>query len=475
MSSLAEVYAFTMALVKGPCKAMTARGMRVNEELRLARIAALQTEADALSARAEPLVQALRPKLKRADLLWKRKVCKSCRNGKKKRTSCAACNGAGQSEVFVLKLGSGHQLKDILYNALKLPRRSQGGKETTDEEALQSLLALDKSGLVALALRHAKLDTMREIYERIAPAPDGAVRTVFNPAGTYTGRFSASGAFYWTNSTNLQNLPAAESARDPLYRVRECFVPRRGCVYLYADLSQAEARVVACLAEDDALLERWKDEMWDAHRWTASKIFAKTESAVTAAERFLGKRSRHALNYGLGHVKFWRYVNADADLTGVAITQKEAKVICEGYHKLHPNLDQVWWDRVQKTLESERPLVNCFGRVCNFYPRFDPFTHQLDAETLRAAIAWEPQSTVSHLAKLGLLALYESERSNGHQVLFEGHDSVLMECDKHRVRGAIRLAKLALEREIVVNGRKLTIPSEVFVCKENWANMERVA
>lgn len=454
---------------------MTERGIRVDDALRLRRIEALAAEAAVLTEKAEPIVMSLRSKLKRSDLLWKRHVCKSCRNGKRKRLTCASCGGAGASERFLLKLGSGHQLKDVLYNALRLPRRSQGGKETTDEEALQSLLALDKSGLVALALRHAKLATMREIYERIAPAKDGAVRTVFNPAGTYTGRFSASGAFYVESSTNLQNLPAAEAARDPLYRVRECFVPRNGCVFLYADLSQAEARVVACLSEDDYLREAWRSESWDAHKWTASHIFNKAEKEITGAERFLGKKARHALNYGLGANKFWREVNAVADLTGVAITLKEAKGICEGYHHLHPNLDGVWWNRVQHLLESEQPLTNCFGRSCNFYPRLDPYTGTLDADSLRAAIAWEPQSTVSHLAKLGLLELYENEKSNGHRVLFEGHDSVLLEVDKHRVKSAVRLAKQALEREIVVNGRKLTIPSEVFIAKHNWSDLERVA
>lgn len=474
MSSLADVYRHEMSLLR-PAMAITARGLRVNDALRRARIEALQTEADRLTAQAEPLVAALRPKLKRPDLLWKRKVCATCRNGKKKRLTCAACKGAGASEAFALKLGSGPQLKDVLYNALKLPRRSREGRETTDEEALQSLLALDKSGLVALALRHAKLDTMREIYERLEPGSDGAVHTIFNPAGTYTGRFSASGAFYWPASTNLQNLPAAEAARDALYRVRECLVPRPAHVFLYADLSQAEARVVACLAEDDELLTRWQAPAWDAHRWTASKIFGKPEAAVTAAERYLGKRSRHALNYGLGAIKFWRYVNADADLTGVAITQAQAKTICANYHKLHPNLDGLWWERVQRTLEREEPLENCFGRRCNFYPRFDPFTNALDLETLRAAIAWEPQSTVSTLSKLGLLQLFEQEAGNGFQVVFEGHDSVMLEVDVHRVRHVTRLAKSALEREIVVNGRALTIPAEVFVCRTSWADMERVA
>src|SRR2546428_11043457 len=254
---------------------MTGRGMLVNNGLRQERIAALQTEADRLQQEPEPLVAPLRAKLKRPDLMWERRVCRSCRNGKLKRQSCPACAGVGSAEHFHFNCGSAPQLKDVLYNGLKLPRRTRAGKDTTDEEALQSLCALDPSGLVRLMLRHAKLDTMREIYERLAPDESCAVRTVFNPAGTYTGRFSSSSAFYHPHSTNLQNLPAAEATRDALYRVRECIVPRPSHVYLFADLSQAEARVVACLSEDEALLEAWKDPNWDAHTWTAGKIFGK--------------------------------------------------------------------------------------------------------------------------------------------------------------------------------------------------------
>src|SRR3989449_6103649 len=284
--SLRAIYEFEMQLLK-PCMSMTHHGMRVNSALRQERIAALQMEADRLEQEAEPLVAPLRAKLKRPDLMWERRVCKACHNGKLKRQSCPACAGAGSVEHFHFNCGSAPQLKDVLYNGLKLPRRTRAGKDTTDEEALQSLCALDPSGLVRLMLRHAKLDTMREIYERLAPAGDGRVRTVFNPAGTYTGRFSASGAFYVPTSTNLQNLPAAEAARDALYRVRECLIPSSGCVFLFADLSQAEARVVACLSEDEALLQAWEDPKWDAHRWTASRIFNKTEQAVTGAERYL--------------------------------------------------------------------------------------------------------------------------------------------------------------------------------------------
>lgn len=473
IKTLADVAAFEHALLP-VVMAMTQRGMLVDDGLRQERIGQLADEEHILQERAQALLTPeLLSRLAKPQLLVKRRVCPGCHNGKNKKLTCAVCHGEGAFVSKSLNLNSDAQLKDVLYRGLRLPERKQHGKVTTDEEALQSLLALDKSGLVALALKYTKLDTIRSIYERLAPAADGRVRTVFNIAGTYTGRFASAGAFYWPGSTNLQNLPAQEAARDPRYAVRDCVIPDPGHVFLYADLSQAEARVSAALAEDDVLLARWASG-FDVHRWTASHIFAKPEADITPQERFLGKRCRHALNYGMGSSKFWRTINADADLTGIALTLTEAEAIWRGYHALHPKLDEVWWNRVEALLYTEGALTTCFGRRCQFYPRFDPATGVLDAETLRAAVAFEPQSTIADLLNTALLELFALEARFGFQLLFQGHDSVLALVDKHRWRAAAGLFKRTLEREIVVNKRSLCIPAEVFVMRRNWSDHERV-
>lgn len=472
--TLADVAAFEHALLP-VCMAMTARGLRVDDGLRRERIELLASEEHTLEAQAQAiLTPEIIARLAKPQLIVKRRVCKFCRNGKKKKLTCGACGGAGEFFTRELNLNSDPQLKDVLYKGLKLPERKQHGKVTTDEEALQSLLALDKSGLVAVALKHTKLDTIRGIYERLAPAADGRVRTVFNVAGTYTGRFASAGAFYWEGSTNLQNLPAQEAARDPRYAVRDCIIPDPGTVFLYADLSQAEARVSAVLAEDDDLLTRWAVPGWDVHRWTASHVFGKPEPDITPEERFLGKKCRHALNYGMGSNKFWRTINADADLTGIAITLTEAERIWRGYHALHPNLDAIWWNRVEAQLYTSGTLTTCFGRRCQFYPRFDPASGTLDAETLRAAVAYEPQSTVADVLNTALLELFALEPTHGFQLVFQGHDSVLALVDKHRWRATAALFKRTLEREIVINKRTLTIPAEVFVMPRRWSEHERV-
>ena len=470
--SAADFYGFQRRLL--PCvMAMTARGIRVNEPLRRERLAALVAEADACRARVEPIVEGIKDRLKERELLWTTKVCTSCRNGKKKRLTCGTCATQGKHTTFSFNLSSPRQLADVLYNGLKLPHRSRDGHTTTDEEALKSLLSYDKSGFVRSALRFAKLDTMREIYERIAPGPDGRVRTVFNIAGAYTGRFSSAEAFYVSHSTNLQNMPAQEARRDPIFACRDVLCPDAGAVFVYADLSQAEARVSAVLSEDWELLERWRDPAWDIHKWTASKVFGKPEGAITPEERFLGKKGRHALNYGMGYRKFWREVNDVADLTGVSISLAQAKEFYVGYHALHPNLDGVWWNRVERTLMARRPIVasHC-GWQCNFWPRFDA-GGALDPESLRAAVAWEPQHTVVHVLNEGMLELYESEAEHGGRVLLQGHDSVLLACERGAVAGVVARAKRALERPMTINGRALTIPAEVFVGEESWTNLRR--
>lgn len=468
---MSSFYSFQRKLL--PCvMAMSQRGLCVDDTLRKERLKLLTEEADAIREQVKPIVESVKDRLKEKELLWTTKVCKSCRNGKKKRLTCGACSSLGKATTFSFNLGSQRQLCDVMYNGLKLPTRTRSGHVSADEEALKSLLALDKTSFISLAIRFAKLSSMREIYDRLAPAVDGCVRTVFNIAGTYTGRFSSAAAFYVPHSTNLQNLPAEEAKRDPLFAVRECIRPLPGEVFIYADLSQAEARVSAVLSEDAELLRRWADPAFDLHRWTAARIFAKPDAQVNASERFLGKKSRHALNYGMGPNKFWRTVNDSADLTGVAITLAQAKEIYKGYHALHPNLDSVWWNRVQRTLESRQPMVasHC-GWSANLWPRFDE-AGQLDQESLRAAIAWEPQHTVVHVLNEGMLELYQQEQ--GYRVLFQGHDSVLLGADKHRWRDVARRAKKALERPMKVNGVEITIPAEVFVSKTNWAEMERV-
>ena len=120
------------------------RGLQVNEEARRSAIDALSGRATSLglylATLAQPVLEAERAKIERPNLFWRKKTCRSCRNGSKKRQSCESCNGVGQWEEFAFNPNSDEQVKILIYDVLKLPKRYRDGKLTTDESALKSLL-----------------------------------------------------------------------------------------------------------------------------------------------------------------------------------------------------------------------------------------------------------------------------------------------------------------------------------------------
>jgi DNA polymerase I-like protein with 3'-5' exonuclease and polymerase domains len=495
---LREIHDFELALLD-PCLAMTERGLRVNNERRLAMIENLDSQRGPLTTQlCDFVVQRVLPlhmdKLgDRIGLFRKRAVCKCCRNGKGKREACWACagfakkptkrqeasltaatgnglgpcnvcGGAGESFRTEFNPASPEQVKIVLYDLLKLPKRTKDGKLTTDEEALKSLLAdaaPEAREFIVALLRLGKLDTMRSIAVRIAPGPDGRIRTTYNPAGTETGRFSSSETFL-IESTNLQNLPKREAVSADL-DVKACIEADPGCVLIEADLSGAEAWVTAARAGDTVLLEHLRAGR-DVHKWTAAGIFKKPEAEVTPEERQLGKTARHALNYGMQWSTFMRNVNAAADRTGVAINAAQAKQICAGYAALHPKLAQ-WHDEVLAKLVTKGTLETCFGRRRTFYGRN---RGEKLGDAHREAIAYEPQSTIADLLNRGMLRWWRQHDGRVGELLAQVHDSVIVQTTEARGKMVAELVKRCLTEDITVNGITIRIPVDIKVLR-TWA------
>lgn len=484
-AKLAHIHEFEVALLD-PCIAMSQRGIRVDDERRKAMMAKLAAEREPLAAKLEALVRdrVLTPMFDNAPsgvgppipkLLHEVRVCKGCRNGKKKRLTCTVCGGAGKSSRFVFNPNSDAQVKIVLYDLLKLPKRTKDGKLRSDEETLKSLLSeCDKKPeareLILGLLRYSKLDTMGTIFERIAPGADGRIRTFLNPAGTDNGRFSLANSFL-IESTNLGNMPKAE-VTEPDFDVRACFVPDEGCVFVEADLSGAEAWVTAACCHDMDLLDKLRSG-FKIHEWTASYILTNAMKQPTTIEQVtpvqrqvIGKKPRHALNYAMQPPTFRRDVNLMADRTGVAITMAQSRQIYDGYHALHPKLS-VWWDRVLVALARDGKLTTCFGRVRTFYGRD---RRERLGQTHREAIACEPQSTVADLLNRGLLRWWRQHDGKLGILLLQVYDSVLIQCKRQHGALVAKLVRRCLTEEIEVQGVKITIPVDVKVC-DSWAAM----
>lgn len=480
--TLRDIHDLELALLD-PCIAMSERGVRVDETRRLRIIADLDATLGPLTAELQALVV---PRLKRAKRLPRAHLFRP----KLKKSELAACCAAHgiQREKWPVKAAlerylarrggfwtfnpmSDDQAKVVLYDVLKLPKRVKDGKSRSDEEALKSLLAHDKSGIVRGLLSLAKQATMRSILERIAPGEDGRIRSFYNPAGAETGRFSSAESFL-VRSTNLQNLPKREAVEDR-FDVRRCLVPDDGEVFVEADLSGAEAWVTAACCGDIELLARLRGGE-DIHRWTAAHIYGKDARHVTDIERFLGKTARHALNYGMQAGTFQRRINADAEQSAITVTRRDVERIAQAYHRLHPLLE-VWYHSVFDLLAAARTLSTCFGRRRVFFGRFGGAGAGWLGETHREAIAYEPQSTVADLLNRGLLRWWRQHDGKVGRLLMQVHDSVVLGVPKRQAKLTAALLRRCLEEEIEVHGQRITIPVDVSVSEVSWGEMRKAA
>lgn len=488
---LRHIADFEQALLD-PFLAMTMRGMPVNDAKRRRMIADLEAASAPLAAETSDFVcntvlaeHGARLKPEKAHLFRERTVCKCCRNGKGKREACWACagfdvkpskkalgttvlaactkcGGAGAFERTVFNPNSPEQIKIVLYELLKLPARTKDGALTTDEKALKSLLAEAPPLAVTFIkqlLRLSKIDTTRSILVRIKPDATGRVHSIYNPAGTETGRPASAATFLIEASTNLNNMPKREAV-EALFDVRAVFEAPPGYVFVEADLAGAEVYPTAAAAGDLDLLERMRSGI-DVHKWTASHIFKKPIETITKQERILGKTARHALNYGMQWKTFMENVNVKADINGVAITAAQAKQICAGYHALHPKLEQ-WWKRIHTELQAHATLTTCFGRKRTFYGRN---RHEFLGETHREYIAHESQSTIADLCNRGLLRWWRQHDGKVGELIAQVYDSLLILAREEHADLCATLVKRCLTEEIIVHGITLTVPVDVKVMK----------
>ena len=281
-------------------------------------------------------------------------------------------------------------------------------------------------------------------YYEAPISSDGRIRCGYKIHGTITGRLSS--AKYWDDTgTNLQNIPP---------EARKCFLPDEGHVFIEADLSQAEARVVAYLAEDETLI-RLFTEGGDIHKKVASLMFRKLVEDVTKAERKNAKKCVHALNYDMRAPTF-------AQQSGISLA--EAKRCRALYFATFPKLD-IWHREVAYRLTKSRTMCTPFGRKRLFLGQY--------SETLvKEALAFVPQSTVGDITTRGVRLLHDS-LPTGASLALTVHDSITVDCAPEQVEEVIGLMQGALTYPLAINGRTCVIPID-FKVGSNWGDMHGI-
>jgi len=361
---------------------------------------------------------------------------------------------------YKINVNSPKQIAHLLYNELRLPLRKDTGEETLQALIVNVIKDEKRRRILELILKGRKIKKTIGTYLMAREDSDGRMRTHYNIVGTETGRTSTS-KIKPPDRPGVYGLPFQTLTKhgDVGTDLRSMFVPDKGFVFLEADLSQAESRIVAILGRDTKALRAF-EEGRDIHRLTASWIFNTEPEAVDDDQRYLGKRVRHAGERGMGKGRLSQLAN---------ISQWRANQILQKFHTMSPNIEQVYFKEIREALErDDLVLVSGYGRRRQFFERWGE-------ELFKEAYSQIPQADVSDHTKFSLLKIRALLEPPDFLILQESHDSFLAQVRTELLDKSIPIIKGILETPIDFSKcslprGKLKIPCSIKV-GFNWEEL----
>ena len=351
-------------------------------------------------------------------------------------------------------IGSGPQLRVILFEELKLPivLKTPKGEASTAAEVLEILAP--KHPLPRLIIQYRQLEKIKNTYldslANLAHA-DGRVHTSFNQVVAATGRLSSS-------DPNLQNIPArTEDGRQ----VRQAFVAGfPGWSLLTADYSQIELRILAHYSQDPALVNAFREDH-DVHSVVASRIFGVAESEVNSDQRRMAKTVNFGVIYGLSPFGL---------ASRLGISQTDATAFIEAYFSLYSG--------VANFIDHTREIAQKTGRVETILGRRRAINgiKNLTGRNLnlaeRTAINTVIQGSAADLIKRAMIVVDQRLGESGlkARMLLQIHDELVFEAPDAEIPA---LAKLV--REAMTSALELSVPIGVDIAAgPNWLDVKEV-
>jgi DNA polymerase-1 len=323
----------------------------------------------------------------------------------------------------VFSIRSRHELRDVLFTDLRLPpsKKVKDGW-STDSDVLEKLA--DRHPLPAKVLEHRSLDKLRGTYLTKLPGyvgADGRIHSTFQQEVAATGRLSSI-------DPNLQNIPIRTFEGR---RIRDCFVPDPGYVFLSADYSQVELRVLAHFTQDPILIHGFAGGE-DIHRRTAIEVFGVAPDAVTVEVRSAAKAINFGLIYGMSA---FRLAN------DLQIPQEQAQRYMDEYFARMPAV-RGWIEETKTWVRQHGHVDTLFGRR-RLIPEIHAaqFNERMAAE--REAVNTRIQGTAADIIKLAMLRVDAALRRSGSgaRMLLQVHDELLLEVPEHEIDAVRRLVE----------------------------------
>ena len=344
-------------------------------------------------------------------------------------------------------INSTKQLGQILFEKLELPvyKKTKTGY-STDVDILEKLKG--KHPIIEKILEYRSLTKLNSTYvEGLLPyinEKTGRIHSYFHQTITATGRISST-------EPNLQNIP---TRIDLGKQLRKVFKPKEGYVYIDADYSQVELRVLAHISQDENMVHAFLNGE-DVHKQAASKVLNIPIEEVTKEQRSSAKAVNFGIVYGI----------SDFGLSEqLGISKKEAKNYIDQYLERYSGINKFMEDIVEQA-KAQGYVETLFHRR-RYIPELSSNNYMVRQFGARAAMNTPIQGTAADIMKIAMVNLYKelNEQKLDAKIILQVHDELMVECKKEQSEIVQKILKQCMEGAI-----KLSVPLEVETSEsENW-------
>ena len=307
-------------------------------------------------------------------------------------------------------INSTKQLGEILFEKMKLPvvKKTKSGY-STDVDVLEKLKKEDP--IIEQILEYRQLMKLNSTYveglkQYINPETK-RIHSFFHQTITATGRISST-------EPNLQNIPTRFELGK---RVRKVFKPQEGCVYIDADYSQIELRVLASISEDSHMIEAFKEGQ-DIHKQAASKVFKTPIDEVTKEQRSNAKAVNFGIVYGISDFGLGEQLG---------IGRKQAKKYIDEYLTQYSGINQ-FMDNIKEEAKEKGYVKTLFNRR-RYIPELKSNNYMVRQFGSRAAMNTPIQGTAADIMKIAMLKVFKEIEKRGlkSKIVLQVHDEMMLE------------------------------------------------
>lgn len=324
-------------------------------------------------------------------------------------------------------ISSPQQLGTVLFEELNLPSKKKGKTGySTAADVLNKLV--DKHPIINMIIEYRMLTKLYNTYiEGLISSihPDGKVHTIYTQTLTRTGRLSSI-------EPNLQNIPIRYEYGK---LIRKAFLPSPNSLILSSDYSQIELRVLAHMANVEALIDAFNNDI-DIHTKTASDIFNVPISEVTKSMRRIAKAVNFGIIYGISGYGLSE---------NLGISTKEASNFIEQYLNTYPGI-KTYMDETIKKAHENKYVKTLFNRKRNI-PELDNKNYMIRSGAERIALNTPIQGTSADIIKIAMVEASKKLKENNMKtkMILQVHDELIFDVFKNELDMVKEIVKETME------------------------------